>query len=222
MGEVGRPRSPWRMLAWGGLVGPVVFVFDWALLGVARAGYSPVHSAISRLAELGTSTRPAMTFGFVVYGVGLLSYAAALRLSVPGAAWLFAAGAGVTIFGVAAFPLGRPTSDTVHGVFASVGYVCLAAVPLAASLPLLAKGHRTAACLSALAGAVTGGFLLATAIVGPVHGLTQRIGLTVGDTWVVISAVMLLRVSGHQRPSKFSGPTSSVTPGPSELRPGDR
>ena len=108
MSEVGRSRSPWGMLAWGGLVGPVVFVFDWALLGVARAGYSPVHSAISRLAELGTSTRPAMTFGFVVYGVGLLSYAAALRLSVPGAAWLFAAGAGVTIFGVAAFPLGRP------------------------------------------------------------------------------------------------------------------
>ncbi len=200
MSEVGRSRSPWGILAWGGLVGPVVFVFDWALLGMARAGYSPVHSAISRLAALGASTRPAMTFGFLVYGLGLLGYAAALRLSVPGAAWLFAVGTGVTIFGVAAFPLGRPTSDAVHGVFASVGYVCLTAVPLAVSVPLMAKGHRTAAVLSALAGAVTGGFLLATAIVGPAHGLTQRIGLTVGDTWVVISAVILLRLSGSQRP----------------------
>ena len=210
MGEVGGARSPWNVLAWGGLIGPVVFVADWAILGMARAGYSPVGSAISRLAELGASTRPAMTAGFVVYGVGLLSYGAALRRSVPGPAWLFAVGTGVAVLGVAAFPLGAPTSDAVHGVFASVGYVCLAAVPLAVSLPLKAQGHGRALCLSVVACVVTGGFLIATVIVGPAHGLTQRIGLTVGDTWVVISAVILLRQS---RPLTAAPPAEPAVAG---------
>ena len=210
MGEVGRAGSPWTVLAWDGLVGPVVFVSDWAVLGTVRAGYSPVGSAISRLAELGASTRPAMTAGLVVYGVGLLCYGAALLRSVPGLAWQFAVGTGVAVLGVAAFPLGTPTSDAAHGVCASVGYVCLAAVPLAVALPLKAQGHRRAFCLSVVAGVATGGFLLATAIVGPAHGLTQRIGLTVGDTWVVISAVILLRQS---RPLRSAPPAQPAFAG---------
>jgi hypothetical membrane protein len=193
VGEIGGARSLRKVLAWGGVIGPVVFVTDWAVLGLVRAGYSPVDVAISRLAELGASTRPAMTIGFVVYGIGLLSYGAALRSSVRGPAWLFAVGTGVAVLGVAAFPLGTPTSAAVHGVCASVGYVCLAVVPLAASLPLKAQGHTRAFCLSVVAGVVTGGFLIATVTVGPGHGLTQRIGLTVGDTWVVVTAVILLR-----------------------------
>jgi hypothetical membrane protein len=195
VGDMGGVRSPWNVLAWGGVIGPVVFVADWVILGLVRAGYSPVDSAISRLAELGASTRPAMTIGFVVYGVGLLGYGAALRRSVPGPAWLFAVGTGVAVLGVGAFPLGTPTSDAVHGLCASVGYVCLAVVPLAVSLPVKAQGHTRALWLSVVAGVVTGGFLIATVMVGPAHGLTQRIGLTVGDTWVLISAVILLRQS---------------------------
>ncbi len=192
MDEVERARSPWGLLAWGGLVGPVLFVADWAILGAARAGYSPVDNPISRLAELGASTRPAMTAGFVVYGVGLLSYGAALRRAVAGPAWLFAVGTGIAIVGVAVFPL-RSSTSAVHGVCAVLGYICLAALPVAASRPLAAQGHRTAGRLSVVAGAVTGAFLLASTTVGSGHGLTQRIGLTVGDIWVAVSAVILLR-----------------------------
>jgi hypothetical membrane protein len=188
----GARPSPWDALAWGGVVGPVVFVADWAVLGLTRAGYSPVDDAISRLAELGASTRPAMTAAFVVYGIGLLGYGTALRRAVPGPAGLFAVGTGVATLGVAAFPVGRPTSGAVHGVCAFLGYVGLAAIPLAVWRRLRAKGHGTAAALSVVAGAVTGAFLLASAMVGSAHGLTQRIGLTVGDTWVAISAVILL------------------------------
>ena len=192
MDEVDRARSPWGLLAWGGLVGPVVFVADWAILGAARAGYSPVGNPISRLAELGASSRPAMTAGFVVYGIGLLGYGAALRRAVPGPAWLFAVGTGIAILGVAVFPLGSSTS-AVHGVCAVLGYMGLAAIPVAVSRPLVATGHRTAARLSVVVGAVTGAFLLASTTVGSAHGLTQRMGLTVGDTWVAVSAVILLR-----------------------------
>jgi hypothetical membrane protein len=190
-GEVD-PASPWGLAAWGGVVGPVVFVADWAILGAGRAGYSPVDNPISRLAEFGASTRPAMTGGFVVYGVGLLSYGVALRRAVPGPAWRFAVGTGIAILGVAAFPLGSSTS-AVHGVCAVLGYVGLAALPVAVSWPLVAAGHRTAGRLSVVAGAVTGAFLLASTTVGSAHGLTQRVGLTVGDAWVAISAIFLLR-----------------------------
>src|SRR5216684_8341678 len=58
-----------RWLALGGVVGPAVFVADWAILGIVRPQYSPIHDAISRLAELGASTRPAMTAGFIVDGL---------------------------------------------------------------------------------------------------------------------------------------------------------
>jgi hypothetical membrane protein len=196
----GSGKSPWDMLAGGGLVGPAAFVADWAVLGATRRGYSPVDDAISRLAELGASTRPAMTGGFVVYGLGLVTYGAALRRQVPGSAWLFAVGTGVATLGVATFPLGTPTSGTIHGVFASLGYVGLAAVPVVASRSLKANGHPTLAAWSRLAGAVTGGFLLASSVVASGHGLTQRIGLTVGDAWVVVSAVGLLR-SRRRRPA---------------------
>ena len=55
---------PKDWLAWGGIIGPSVFVTDWAILGATKSGYSPVSDAISRLAELGSSTRPQMTGGF--------------------------------------------------------------------------------------------------------------------------------------------------------------
>jgi hypothetical protein len=181
----GRSRTQ-LALAGGAVVGPVAFVTDWAVLGARRAGYSPVEDAISRLAELGTSTRPAMTGGFIVYGLGLVAYGAAARGQVPGRAWLWAAATGVTTLGVAAFPLGSPVSGDIHAVIAAVGYATLAAVPAAGSRP----GHRR---WPAVVTAVIAGSLLASAAGAPAHGLTQRIGLTVGDAWVVASACTLIR-----------------------------
>jgi hypothetical membrane protein len=187
--------SPWDMLAWSGIVGPAVFVADWATLGAVRPGYSPVSDAISRLAERGASTRPEMTAGFIVYGAGLIGYGLALRRQVPGTAWVFAIGTGVATFGVAAFPLGTPLSGTVHAVFAALGYATLAALPMATSPAFLSAGHPRLGRLSALTGAATAALLLASAVGAPVHGLTQRLGLTLGDTWVVLSALAMLRSS---------------------------
>jgi hypothetical protein len=176
-----RPGGLRRSLAWGGLVGPAVFVADWAILG-----------AISRLAEQGASTRPAMTGGFVIYGVGLAGYGIALRPAMAGPAWLLAIGTGIATLGVAAAPLGTPTSDTVHAVFAASAYACLAGIPIAMAKVLAAGGRRTQANMAVATGVVTGALLLVSATVGPAHGLTQRIGLTLGDVWVAFSAAELL------------------------------
>jgi hypothetical protein len=134
-----------------------------------------------------------MTGGFLVYGAGLIGYGLALRRQLPGRAWALAVGTGVATFGVAAFPLGTPVSGTVHAVFAALGYATLAALPIVASRALVGSGHQGLGRLSLLTGAATGVLLLASAVGVPAHGLTQRLGLTLGDAWVVISAVAMLR-----------------------------
>ncbi len=184
----GRPPNSWP--AWlpaaAGVVGPLVFIGAWAALGATKSGYSPVDDAISRLAETGASTRPAMTVGFVVYGAGLCVYAADRRL--PNAARVLVAATGVTTFGVAAFPLGHPTSGSVHAAFAGLGYATLAAAPLVTARGLAERGQRKPALWSVVAGTVSGACLVAS-LSGPVHGLLQRVGLTVGDAWIVAGAL---------------------------------
>lgn len=159
-----------------GVVGPSAFVAAWAVAGARRSGYSPVDDAISRLAEVGSSSRPLMTAGFVTFGVAMPVFAVGARRSLGPAATTALVVAGLTTIGVAATPLG-PGSDTAHGVFAGVGYVAMAAAPV------LADGRR-----GALVSAVAAASLVATTI-GPAHGLFQRLGLGVVDAWIVVTAL---------------------------------
>jgi hypothetical membrane protein len=197
-----------RARAWGGVIGPAAFVTAWAVNSAATKGYSPVDDAISRLAAVGTTTRPFMTAGFVCFGLSVPLYGSALRRHIRGPAWLAAMSTGIATLGVAAFPLDvSSTIDTVHGVMATIGYVTLAATPLLAARPLAEDGHREAAALS-LAAAAVAGLSLAATVIGPAHGLFQRIGLTTGDIWLAASALAMLR----------AGPVSSSTSPPASLR----
>lgn len=194
-----------RSLAWGGIVGPAAFVSAWLAGGARKRGYSPVDDAISRLAAIGASTRPLMTAGFVTFGVAVPVYALALRAAVPGPAWKLAAGTGVTTLLIAAFPLGHSsTIDSVHATVAVVGYLTLAATPLLAARPLAAGGHRRGARASVMVG-VASGLCLAATTVGPVHGLLQRVGITVGDSWLAASALWILAGGTARRPNPDAG-----------------
>lgn len=159
-----------------GVSGPMAFVAAWAIAGARRDGYSSVDDAISRLAELGASSRPLMNVGFVTFGVAVPTFAVAARdmLGAPASASLVVAG--LSTLGVAATPLG-PGSDTAHGVLAGIGYVAMAATPV------LADGRR-----GALVSAIAAASLVATTI-GPAHGLFQRFGLGVVDAWIVATAL---------------------------------
>lgn len=183
-----------RLLAAAGLVGPCVFIADWAILGARAKNYSPVSDAISELARMHAPTRPAMTAGFLVFGAALPTYAVALRQALPGPAWKFAAANGVATLGVAAFSLGTPTSGDIHGVFAGLAYASLAATPIAASVVLHRNGHQALARTSIATGLACAAALVAS-VVGPdhVHGLLQRVGLTIGDLWLITSAIAMMR-----------------------------
>jgi hypothetical membrane protein len=192
-----------RVLLWGGILGPAAFVAAWAILGATTSGYSPVHDAISRLGAARAPTRPAMTAGFVAYGTGLVLFGVALRPRLPGPAWISAVITGVAAWGVAAFPLGSSV-DSVHNACAVLGYLSLAAIPMLAAPPLARNNGRRRARWSVAVGLVAGACLLATAY-DPLHGLSQRAGLTVADMWVAALAIDLL-VGRPDAPA--SGPPS--------------
>lgn len=185
---VGTPSK--RVLAAGGVVGPAGFVGAWSVLGATTSRpYSPVNDAISRLAEVGAPTRLGMTLGFAAFGVGVPLFGLALRDEIRGPAWLTAVATGLATLGVGATSLGHSdTVDLLHGAFATVGYATLAATPWLAA-PHLSRRQARIARTAAVASAAA----LAATVVAPAHGLLQRVGLTVGDAWVVGMAVHMLR-----------------------------
>ncbi len=196
-----RPRSL-PLLLWGGVVGPAAFVGAWVIGGAITSGsYSPVDNAISDLAAVGSSTRVLMTVGFVVFGCGLIAFGFALRVVLDGRAWIAALVTGACTLGVAAAPLKGWSGDTVHGAFASVGYVAIVALPLLAAPAFVRRGWTRGARLSVLTAAVSAACLVATTF-GPAHGLWQRLGLTVGDVWIAVAASCLLVTVRSDRASR--------------------
>ena len=141
-----------RLLALGGVVGPVRVrrVVDSGR--PTTAGHSSVDNAISDLAAVGASTHVIMTVAFVTFGLGLIAFGIALREAFDGPAWIAAVATGVCTLGVAATPLDGWSGDDVHAVFASLGYVAIVAIPLLASAPLRRSGHPHWARASVLDG----------------------------------------------------------------------
>jgi hypothetical membrane protein len=185
-------RRAVRLLALGGVIGPLTFVITWFAAGAATKGYSPVDDAISELAAIHARTQVAMTIGFIGFGAGVIAFGFALRAGRPGPAWMSAVATACFTLAVAATPLGGPTRDVVHGVFASLGYLTLAGAPLLAARPLARAGRAGWARFS-VAIAIVAALCLAASALGPAHGLAQRAGLTVGDIWIVTIAVQITR-----------------------------
>lgn len=193
-----RMRSSVRTAALGGVIGPAGFVGAWVIgASVTSSPYSSIDDAISRLAAVGSDTRWLMTAGFVTFGVSLPVFASALRSSLPGRAWITAAATGVATLAVAAAPLDRSeTIDRMHGVFAGIGYLTLAATPLLAAAPLRAIGHHRLA-QSGIAAGLTSATALALTTTGHWTGLFQRVGLSVSDAWIVATALTVVRGVRH-------------------------
>ena len=186
------PAARVRQQLLGGVVGPVAFVAAWVLAGASASGYSAINDAISDLAAIdaGRSTRLLMSLGFVVFGIGLIQFGLALRELVRGPAWIAAIATGACTLGVAATPLGGWFGDGVHAAFAGLGYVTLVLLPLLAAGPLARAGRRTLGRAAVVIAAVAAVCLIVSTL-GPAHGFWQRLGLTVVDGWIVITALSL-------------------------------
>jgi Protein of unknown function (DUF998) len=178
-----------KALAAGGVLGPIGFIAAWSVLGATTSRpYSPVQDAISRLAEVDAPTQAGMTAGFVAFGIGVPMFGLALRHE-GSRAWATAVATGLATLGVGATPLETSkTIDLLHGAFATVGYATLAATPWLGADHMAPRASKAAAIAS--------GTALAATVLGPAHGLLQRVGLTIGDAWIVAMAVKLMRTNG--------------------------
>lgn len=94
--------------------------------------------------------------------------------------------------------------DRWHGVAAGIGYLSITALPLVAAGPLRRGGRARAAALSMLAGATSGLCLLATTV-SEANGGFQRLGLTVGDAWLVTTGLALFTASRRRSASEVAG-----------------
>jgi hypothetical protein len=188
-----------RLRALGGIAGPAAFVTAWAVLGVhaRRAGYSPVHDPISRLAAVGAPTRAAMTAGFVGFTAGVLPAASVFRRTHSHATGTAAATAAVATAAVGLAPLGASFGDGPHALAAGTAYAALAATPLAGGVAHWRAGRRRAALVSFAAAVVTGVCLAISATSPPRVGLWQRLGLLAGDAWIVAESYRRARTSAR-------------------------
>lgn len=170
-------------------MGPLGFVSAWALGGALtdRDDYSPVHDTISQLAAVDANTRPLMTSGMVLFGLGVPAYALALRGAGTGRAWMPAVATGIATLGVAATPLDHSeVVDRLHYIAAGAGYVTLAVVPILARRALREAGHHRVAAFGTAMAAVSA-VALPTSLVVDQTGLFQRIGLSAGDAFLLAS-----------------------------------
>ncbi|MCU1370332.1 MAG: hypothetical protein JWO77_1526 [Ilumatobacteraceae bacterium] len=198
--EALRTTRPWSAL--GLVAGPAAFIGGWVVGGGRTPDYSPINDAISRIAAVGAPDRDLMTAAFVAYGASVLVGSTALRTSPLRRVWPLAAVNGVATIAVAALPLEHSSSmDTWHGVAAGVGYVSIAALQLASAHPLRETGHDRAAALAVAGGLVTGAALVATTV-SDANGLFQRLGLTVGDVWLIAAGLALFRAGRAGQPGK--------------------
>ena len=180
---------PWSAL--GLVVGPAAFIGGWVIGGARTPDYSPIDDAISRIAAIGAPNRQLMTTAFVVYGASVIVGSTALRASPLRRAWSLAAINGAATIAVAILPLEHSAAmDRWHGVAAGIGYASITALPLVAAGPLRAAGHDRAAALS-IVGGVTSGLCLVATTVSDANGFFQRLGLTVGDVWLVSAGLAL-------------------------------
>ena len=180
---------PWSAL--GLVAGPAAFIAGWVIGGGRTPNYSPVNDAISRIAAIGAPERVTMTTAFVTYGAAVIVGSTALRSSPLRRCWSLAAINGAATIAVAALPLEHSASmDTWHGVAAGIGYASITALPIVSAGPLRELGYDRAAKL-AIAGGVTSGICLIATTVTDANGFFQRLGLTVGDVWLVSVGIAL-------------------------------
>lgn len=186
-----------RWWAIGGVVGPAAFVTAWAVLGTGRDGYSPVHDPISRLAAVDAPSRSTMTAGFLVFGLGVAAFAPALARALDGRAALAATTTAAATVAVAALPLGGRGGDLPHAGAAFVAYAALAATPHLGGRALARQGRRGLATASTVTAVIVAALLAISAVAPRFVGLTQRLGLTLGDAWIVTAAVAMLLARSH-------------------------
>jgi hypothetical protein len=125
-----------------------------------------------------------MTAGFLAYGAGVGAYAPVLARSAPKAGGVLRLNA-ASMLAVAGFPLDAEYGDGPHVAAATLAYVTLALVPILAGGDQPGRVRRSGRAV----GGATGALLALSQIDSRRRGMWQRLGLGLGHSWIVASAI---------------------------------
>jgi Protein of unknown function (DUF998) len=207
----------WKLAAWGGVAGPVLFTAAWLISSLRQAGYSPVEVQLSGLAADDAADPHIMMTGFVVLGACSVAFGAALARRVaprsPGP-WLVMAG-GVAAMAAGVFRrdhmlltgpgfTGESWHNQVHDVASAIAYAAMLAAPLVLERhfrndphwAVLSRPVQGLALASALSLAV-----FISHVVEPWDGAVQRAAVTLGLAAEVALAARMLTPRAGSRTS---------------------
>lgn len=203
-----------RILALGGVAGPILFAVITTVAAALRPGYSHITSFISELGAPGTPHAALMNYlGFVPTGLFLTTFGIALVrvtsqhvLAVVGAVLVGVFGVGVTVSGVVSCDPGCPVpggslTNLAHNAIGPLSFIALAC-----GIGLLGYGFRRLPSFRPVSGyaVVTSllGLLLVVALIGSVEareltGLWQRLFLATQFLWCASIGIRVFRSHGH-------------------------
>jgi hypothetical membrane protein len=227
--EKSRATSPsltlTRLLAWGGIIGPILFVAAFTIAGALRSGYSPISQAIS---ALGTGAAgweediPAIILGILLLAF-TASFSLAMRTVLSAAARVIAtillAIVALVWITVGVFTAAPPTR-TVHTIASVVGEVAAIAALFVIGVGLRKAPAWRAWSIYTIASAVVALVTLVLTFLNSqrslsasarIGGLLERL-LVVGIlAWFVACGIKLVRTAGHERPNARAA-TSPLAP----------
>ena len=217
-GLVERPSAGISLLAWAGIVGPVLFTLAFMGQELFRRGeYSPMAEPVSAL-EAGPNGWVQQA-NFVVFGLLTIAFAVGLhlgvrttRVGIVGPALLFVSGIGLLL--AAVFPLREDAAGVTYDpgghIVAGLAFFVTSAVGLIVLSRRLARDPRwrSLALYTRAAGALSvAGFVVMGVLVmpddAPLHdwaGLAQRaLILVVLFPCRILLSMRLLQVAGGRR-----------------------
>ncbi len=207
-----------RLLAFGGIVGPALFVVVTIFSAALRPDYSHARQFISELGATGTPYAALMNYaGFVPAGLMLVGFGIALATILPASRWSLAAaallalfGAGVAADGIMSCDPGCPQSEgslenLLHNRIAPVAFLCAIIGAGIVGLDMRrVPAWRRLSRYSLLTSLVALGFLLALAAsleTRLLTGLWQRFLLATLFSWCAV-----VGLQAHERRGRSSPP----------------
>jgi hypothetical membrane protein len=197
-----------RLLASGGIAGPVLFTAAWVVSSLRQTGYSAAEVQLSGLAAMDAREPQIMIAGFIGLGVCSVAFGTALgRVPASGSAgpWLVkSAGAAAVAAGlfrrdhmllVGPGFAGESWHNQVHDLVSGVAYAAMIAAPLVLARRFrsdpdwagLSRPLQFIALISAVALV-----LFASRAVEPWNGVVQRVAVTLALTAEMLVATRML------------------------------
>ena len=208
-----RPDSALSLLAFCGIIGPILYTIVVFTLGFLRPGYDHIAQSMSELGEVGDPNAIIMnTVGFPLSGLLLITFAFGLHRGLSesegsriGPALIAISGVGLILTGI--FPCDPSCVDVsftgrMHSICAMIPAFGMMFAPLAISQRLDKdsrwQNYRSYSIVTGIITAIIAA-MYGFNVFEPLKGALQRASMAVPLLWVEVMAIKLLRLSIRSR-----------------------